>query len=64
MKRVPGGRFNVYVAQPEVKPGCVVRQSNVNLLEKKKLVTDKEVTPITAATKLIQPKVCMVFHLV
>ncbi len=36
-------RFNVYVAQPEVKPGCVLRQSSVNVLEKRKLVTDKEV---------------------
>ena len=36
-------RFNVYVAQPEVKPGCVIRRSNISLLEKKKLVSDKEV---------------------
>ena len=36
-------RFNVYVAQPEVKPGCVLRQSNVSVLEKRKLVNDKEV---------------------
>lgn len=33
----------MYVAQPEVKPGCVFRRSNISLLEKKKLVTDKEV---------------------
>lgn len=39
-------RFNVYVAQPEVKPGCVLRQSSVNVLEKRKLVTDKEVGSI------------------
>jgi hypothetical protein len=32
----------VYVAQPEVKPGCVFRRSNISLLEKKRLVTDKE----------------------
>lgn len=37
-------RFNVYVAQPEVKPGCVLRRANIGLLEKKKLVTDKEVS--------------------
>ena len=37
------GRFNVYVTQPEVKPGCVLRRANIGLLEKKKLVTDKEV---------------------
>lgn len=36
-------RFNVYVAQPEVKPGCVLRQSGVKELEKRKLVTNKEV---------------------
>ena len=40
---VAGCRFNVYVAQPEVKPGCVIRRSNISLLEKKKLVSDKEV---------------------
>ena len=32
------------MAQPEVKPGCVLRQSSVNVLEKRKLVTDKEVS--------------------
>ena len=39
-------RFNVYVTQPEVKPGCVLRRANIGLLEKKKLVTDKEVNPV------------------
>ena len=34
----------MYVAQPEVKPGCVLRQSSVNELEKRKLVTDREVS--------------------
>lgn len=32
------------MTQPEVKPGCVLRRANIGLLEKKKLVTDKEVT--------------------
>lgn len=35
--------FNVLVTQPEVKPGCVLRRSNVNILEKDKLVTPREV---------------------
>ena len=35
----------MYVAQPEVKPGCVFRRSNIGLLENKKLVTGKEVGP-------------------
>jgi hypothetical protein len=33
--------FNVYVAQPEVKPGCVLRRSNWNLLERKGVVDKK-----------------------
>lgn len=36
-------RFNVYVSQPEVKPGCVLRRSNVNVLESRKLVSSQEV---------------------
>ena len=39
----PLRRFNVYVTQPEVKPGCVLRRANIGLLEKKQLVTDHEV---------------------
>lgn len=39
----PPCRFNVYVAQPEVKPGCVLRRSNVNVLESRSLVTSQEV---------------------
>ncbi|KAK9907591.1 hypothetical protein WJX75_006634 [Coccomyxa subellipsoidea] len=39
--------FNVYVTQPEVKPGCVLRRANIGLLEKKKLVTDREVGACT-----------------
>jgi hypothetical protein len=35
--------FNVYVAQPEVKPGCVLRRSNVRELESRNLVDSKEV---------------------
>jgi Protein of unknown function (DUF3172) len=37
-------RFNVYVAQPEVKPGCVLRRSNVRELESRNLVDSKEVS--------------------
>lgn len=35
--------FNLYVTQPEVKPGCILRRSNVSVLEREKLVTDKQV---------------------
>lgn len=35
-------RFNVYVTQPEVKPGCVLRRSNYNVLEKRNLVSRDE----------------------
>mmetsp|Transcript_15526 Transcript_15526/g.33632 ORF Transcript_15526/g.33632 Transcript_15526/m.33632 type:complete len:276 (-) Transcript_15526:225-1052(-) len=34
--------FNVYVAQPEVKPGCVLRRSNWSVLEKRELITDDQ----------------------
>eukprot|EP00899_Mesostigma_viride_P006349 jgi/Mesvir1/15715/Mv03295-RA.1 len=34
--------FNVYVAQTEVKPGCVLRPSNWNVLESRGLVTKEE----------------------
>jgi len=37
------GRFNVYVSQTEVKPGCVLRQSNWSVLEARGLVTSDEV---------------------
>lgn len=40
---MPVCRFNVYVAQPEVKPGCVLRRSNVRELESRNLVDSKEV---------------------
>ena len=35
--------FNVYVSQPEVKPGCVLRRANVNVLESRGLVDTQEV---------------------
>jgi len=35
--------FNVYVSQPEVKPGCVLRRANVNVLENRKLIRQSEV---------------------
>jgi hypothetical protein len=35
--------FNLYVTQPEVKPGCVLRRSNFAVLEKDELVTGKQV---------------------
>jgi len=36
--------FNVYVAQPEVKPGCVLRRSNWSVLESRKLVNKEMVS--------------------
>jgi hypothetical protein len=35
--------FNVYVAQPSMRPGCVLRQNNWALLEQRKLVTSGQV---------------------
>lgn len=35
--------FNVYVSQPEVKPGCVLRRANVNVLESRGLVDQGQV---------------------
>ena len=35
--------FNVYVAQPSMRPGCVLRQHNWALLEQRKLVTSDQV---------------------
>ena len=49
------GRFNVYVAQPEVKPGCVLRRSNVNVLESRKLVDNDQVPE----TRNIHMSVCL-----
>jgi hypothetical protein len=36
--------FNVYVTQPSMRPGCVLRQNNWALLEQKKLVTSDQVS--------------------
>ncbi|GAX41992.1 hypothetical protein NIES4075_29900 [Tolypothrix sp. NIES-4075] len=35
--------FNVYVAQPSMRPGCVIRQNNWALLEQRKLVSSQQV---------------------
>ncbi len=35
--------FNVYVAQPSMRPGCVLRSNNWAVLEQKKLVTSEQV---------------------
>lgn len=35
--------FNVWVAQPSMRPGCVLRQNNWALLEQRKLVTSDQV---------------------
>jgi hypothetical protein len=45
----------VYVTQPEVKPGCVLRRANIGLLEKKQLVTDHEVRRLWCAELLPHP---------
>eukprot|EP00884_Botryococcus_braunii_P012556 jgi/Botrbrau1/21300/Bobra.0184s0013.1 len=39
--------FNVYVSQPEVKPGCVLRRSNIRELERRNLVKSDEVAECT-----------------
>jgi hypothetical protein len=35
--------FNVYVTQPSLRPGCVLRQNNWSILEQKKLITSQQV---------------------
>ncbi|MBE9052292.1 DUF3172 domain-containing protein [Nostocales cyanobacterium LEGE 11386] len=35
--------FNVYVAQPSMRPGCVLRQNNWAILEQRKLVSSSQV---------------------
>jgi len=35
--------FNVYVTQPSMRPGCVLRQNNWSILEQKKLVSSEQV---------------------
>lgn len=47
-------RFNVYVTQPEVKPGCILRRSNVNVLEKRGLVQNTEVSGTPPAVPSVQ----------
>eukprot|EP01025_Chloroclados_australasicus_P032181 TRINITY_DN3259_c0_g1_i1.p2 TRINITY_DN3259_c0_g1~~TRINITY_DN3259_c0_g1_i1.p2 ORF type:complete len:255 (-),score=17.07 TRINITY_DN3259_c0_g1_i1:215-979(-) len=46
--------FNVYVSQPEVKPGCVLRRSNYNVLENRQLVNRKEVLVKRCAKQIVQ----------
>jgi hypothetical protein len=36
--------FNVYVSQPSMRPGCVLRQNNWAILEQKKLITSEQVS--------------------
>jgi Protein of unknown function (DUF3172) len=36
--------FNVYVGQPSMRPGCVIRQNNWAILEQRKLVTSQQVS--------------------
>lgn len=35
--------FNVYVTQPSMRPGCVLRKNNWSILEQQKLVSDEQV---------------------
>ncbi|MDF5718879.1 MAG: DUF3172 domain-containing protein [Rhizonema sp. PD37] len=35
--------FNVYVSQPSMRPGCVIRQNDWAILEQKKLVSSEQV---------------------
>jgi hypothetical protein len=34
--------FSVFVTQPAMQPGCVLRRSNINLLEQQRLVTSQQ----------------------
>ena len=36
--------FNVYVTQPSMRPGCVLRQNNWSILEQKQLVSSEQVS--------------------
>jgi len=62
--------FNVYVTQPEVKPGCVVRRANIGLLEKRGLVSGDEVRACTRNMNTFafvgdltgSPEVACVYH--
>jgi hypothetical protein len=35
--------FNVFVTQPTMQPGCILRQNNWSILEQQKLVTNEQV---------------------
>lgn len=35
--------FNVYVTQPKMQPGCVLRRNNWSILEKQRLVSNEQV---------------------
>jgi hypothetical protein len=35
--------FSVYVTQPSMQPGCILRRSNMTILEKQRLVTTEQV---------------------
>lgn len=36
--------FNVYITQPRLRPGCVLRRNNWAILEQRKLVTSQQVS--------------------
>ncbi len=36
--------FNVYITQPTMRPGCVLRQNNWSILEQRKLVSSEQVS--------------------
>lgn len=46
--------FNLYVTQPEVKPGCILRRSNFNVLEREKLVDSKQVGGSSRGNAVVQ----------
>lgn len=62
--------FNVYVAQPEVKPGCILRRSNFRVLEGRNLVSKDEVESCKKNMNTFafvgdlgrQPEVSCVYH--
>lgn len=35
--------FSVYVTQPQMQPGCVLRRSNMTLLEQKRLISSEQI---------------------
>ena len=62
--------FNVYVSQPEVKPGCVLRRANFNVLESRGLVDSQQVQDCKRNMNTFafvgdltgQPQVSCVYH--